>query len=315
MLRKITAVSILALAAPTVAPSVAMAEVTFDGAFTAGYTFGNIDNANIDLHAGEFMFEGDIGFGGGFEVGFDANFTLGQATAGGTDVDIDISRLQLAPRYNFGAFYVGGYFQNTSVDVGIAPPFALSLDMDSYGGFVGYATANYWTEFYYGQSEINTGNTDVDDIGIAGGYRFGSSMEVFGHYAMSTVDTGGGDIEVMAAALGAQYGFKNGLSVFGSLGYAEVDDTGGGFDGDATEVSLGVAYGMARNSAFPVTVSAEVARREFDGNAFGNDEMTTVRLGVTVPFGNASTLPLNSSARIARGDYRSAISELVGSAF
>ncbi len=312
MLRKITAVSILALAAPTVA----MAEVTFDGAFTAGYSFGNIDNANIDLHAGEFMFEGDIGFGGGFEVGFDANFTLGQASSGSTDVDIDISRLQLAPRYNFGAFYVGGYYQNTSVDVGIAPPFALSLDMDSYGGFVGYESANYWAEVYYGQSEINTGNTDVDDVGVAGGYRFHSNMEIFGHYAMSTVDTGGGDIDVMAVAIGAQYGFKGGLSVFGSLGHAEVDSNGGGGpDGTAKEVSLGVAYGLSRNSSFPVTVSAEVARRKFDGATFGNDEMTTVRLGVTVPFGNASTLPLNSSARIARGDYRSAITELVGSAF
>ncbi|MEM7242428.1 MAG: porin [Pseudomonadota bacterium] len=302
--------------------------VAFDGAITLGYSFNSIDGipgTSLDLNGPSIDIDGDLKFSDWFEVGLGFGYSSGDLSVSGLPIDLNVDLISFAiePVYKFdGGFYVGGYYRNGDLDLGIAGPITVGLDTYSYGLFGGYDFGPGDVEVFLGRSEGATSgipiglDVDVKDLGISASYEIRPNLEVFGSYLYTDIDAAGTGFPITAISLGLDYAHSDRLSFYGALGRSDIalTDIGAPSDVDATGLTLGVSYDLSTNAGVPIILSLELSRTKIDGGALLGGiepEVDRIALGVTIPFGGKSNAkPLNSNTRTARGDYRSAIAAI-----
>lgn len=317
MFKYLSAAGLIALAAAPAANAAQDGGAMFSGTFSFGYSsssdvLGSTLPPGADINAFYLGMASDVVFSPRFELGFDVEAIMGEASSGGTTVDVDILRLGIEPRINLSNdLYAGFYYHLHDLDVGIAPlPITFGVDLVSYGVFGGYDNGNWYAELFYGMSDTDPGlpaGVDLTDYGLRAGYQVSPSFDIFGSWAVTNVDTPGGSADLSVVAIGAEYAFQNGIGVYGTASMLNLS-LPGPTDPDATQLALGVTYDLQNSGAtMPIILNAQVAHTEFSAGAISDDH-TTFGVGVTVPIGGGSTSPLNASTRGARGDYRVAIS-------
>ncbi len=307
--------SALALAVPAHANE--PGGLAFNGTFTLGYSsasdvLGTTAPPGVDLDAFYIGLSSDVIFSPRFELGFDVEAIMGEASSGGTTANVDVIRLGVEPRVNIAnGIYAGAYYHMHDIDLSIAPlPITFGVDLESYGIFGGYDNGTWYAEAWYGMSDTDPGlpaGVDLTDYGIRGGYGISPSFDLFGSYAVTDIDTTGGDAEFSIFSIGGEYGFDHGLSVYGTASLLNLS-LPGPTDPEATQIALGVTFDLQSvGSSQPVILSAEVAHNDFSAGAISDDHVSFA-VGVTVPIGGGSSSPLNASTRTARGDYRVPVS-------
>ncbi len=309
----------IVFAAICVLPSATLAQdAGIDAAVTLGYSFGDI--ADVDYSAVSLGFASDIRLTSAFSVGMDFDLQATDLDVSGLDPELDVMRLSVEPRYDFGkGLYAGLYYQNSDIDISADAlgPIEIGLELNSFGVFGGIDNGTWGAEAYYGRSDTDpelSDDIEITDFGLSGFYAASENVEIFGSYQSTNIDAGSGapEIDLDLIAVGGSYAFQNGLMTYGTIGRITLGDSSDTFDASITEVALGVTYSLeSMGTPVPAVLGFEAAKRDFDidfGGGSQSESGMNYTFSLTIPLGKAPAQPLNSSARIARGDVRTVLS-------
>lgn len=288
-------------------PCAAAAQSTPSVSAALSFSTSAINSDSADTRQTAFNFVSDIAFSDAISLGFDADY--GRVTAGGSDVNFDLTRLQLEPTYHFGnGAYVGAYVQRATTAISI-----ISISLDSTGAFAGYDAGTWAVDGYIGNTvpDTNMGGNAVPSLRNTGAtvtLRPAENLELFAHAAQSNGGAGSENFidDVKLLSLGGQYNLNNGITVYAATQRMEVSNSGM----PLRQTALGAGFELARlNANMPGTVTLEVARNSAEGT--GDSMVTTI--GWIMPIGKAKAAPLSGIARTARGGIRGAFVAGAGS--
>lgn len=293
----------------------------FNGTATLSYSINNNDLADYDSL--NLSLDSEIVFSQNFMVGFDIDAAMLGVDTGaliGSDIDVDWSRFAVEPTYNFGnGFSAAVYYQSFEVDISAAaiPVINIGTDIESYGLAGRYDGQNWYVGAYFGQSDTDPGlgplGVDIDDYGINAGVSLANGLNLYGQYAVTSVDFGPADVDFDLFAIGADYTFNNGVMLYGSVSQLSVDIPIPGANLDPTQFTIGAAYDLSTlGGGLPAMAHIELAHTDLDlplalPPGF-DDNVTKVSFGITFALGGGEIdVPLDSGARLATGEIRSAL--------
>ncbi|MGI3165509.1 hypothetical protein [Pseudooceanicola sp. 200-1SW] len=287
----------------------AAAQISFDGAVTLGYAWGEgkgqLDGAP-DINAPTLDVAGTLSFGNGFDLGM--GLTVGTLDIDGVSTDLDLSYVGLTPTYTFSnGAYVGVYAERTKLDLGFADASATS-----FGLLGGYTTGAMDVSAFIGQTETDPdlpSGVDVTDWGVSGTYLVSEDLLVGGGLARSRLDMSGTEIDMDMLKIGAAYDY-NGFTVFGGGAFGSVEVV------DVTILGVGVAYDMSSMINMPLSASVEYTSNEID--MLGTDGGYDVwKFGLTFPLGDKSgpVVPQNSVAAGAFDPRSNSLLDAINTAF
>lgn len=305
----LTRITLSALAGIGLTSTVASAETAnsprVDGAIHFSVGAGKVSDEFFDADASslKFSLEGNVHLSERFKIGFDVSHNkLTLSDAMDFDIDIKSTRLNIEPTYSFGnGAYAGLYLQDTTFAL-----FSSSLDLESYGAFVGYASDRFSIEGYAGKTTLDaffgpSGSVGADNVGFIGTLKPTENLEFFAHYSLANIDdiVGlSGDVSI--ASIGAEYGFGSGWAVFGAFSSSEID----GSADPIRQTSIGVSYDLAQ-SGMPGVISVDWSSTDY---GLGGLDQSMVSLGWTIPLGGTSAAPHTCTMNNARGKNRAALS-------
>lgn len=285
-------------------PCAAVAQSTPTVNATLSFSTALIQNA--------FNLVSDFAINDTFSLGFDADY--GRVGAANTNVNFDLTRLQLEPTVHFGnGAYVGAYFQRATAAISV-----ISVSLDSAGVFAGYDGGAWAIDGYVGNTTPDVSMNDdavpsLRNTGVTVTVRPAENLELFAHGARTSDSEGGfgfgegsfgGNVDL--SAFGGQFTLNNGVTVYAATQRFQTGDSGTAL----RQTALGAGFDLSRlNDNLPGTVTVEVAR---NSDAFSNDSTVTT-LGWVLPIGKAKAAPLSSIARTARGGIRGAFVAGAGS--
>lgn len=303
-----TRITLSALAGISLTSSIVSAETAassfVDGTIHFAVGSGTLgdDFFDADARSLKFSLEGNVHLSEQFKIGIDVSHSkLTISDAMDFDVDIKSTRLNIMPTYSFGnGAYAGLYLQDNNLAV-----FNSSLDLESYGAFVGYSGDKFSLEGYTGKTSLNavfgpSGSVGASNVGVIGTLQPAENLHIFAHYSLANIDdiVGlGGDVSI--AAVGAEYGFGSGWAMFAAFSSSEIDSSAD----PIRQTSLGVSYDLAL-SGIPGVIALDWSRTDY---GFGGVEQSMVSLGWTIPLGGAAAAPQTCTMNNARGKNRAAL--------
>lgn len=288
------------------APVAAVANNTFSGTLTAGYSFGNasIDGGGPSVNVNTASLQGDLNLRFSDRFDADLGFTMLMVNPDLGPVDANLMAIDAAVTYRFdGGWRAGLYFENGDLDINNAGRLSLiSPEHQAYGVSFGYDAADWQVTGFIGGTRIDPLDelTDYDILsyGLNATYTVNDQFTVGGHITRSNIDIGSASTNAMSFGVGAFYDINEQFTVYGGLSRVGFDDFG--FDVDLTAYSLGLAYTLSGESALPATFSLELVRNDLSLSSSGpngSGKLDEIRFGVSIPLGNTTARrPLNSHA-------------------
>ncbi|MBY5971874.1 hypothetical protein KUV28_05935 [Ferrimonas balearica] len=287
----------------------AAAQITFDGAMTLGYAWGDAKGAlsgGPDIDGFTMDMGGTFSFGGPVDLGVSLSLAMPDIEDAGTDVIL--SNFSLTPTYDFGSgLYAGVYVEHSLLELDYG-----DASLTSYGVIGGYAAGPYDVSGYIGQSETDpdlASGADVTDWGVSGTYLASSDLMVGGGIARSRLDVSGTEYDLDMLKVGAAYAY-NEFTFFSGAAIGSVETV------DVNLIGLGVAYDLTSTINFPLSASLEYNSSELD--MMGTDGGYDVwKFGITLPMGNKSgpVVPQNSIAAGAFDPRANTLVDAIDTAF
>lgn len=282
----------------TIASAETASSVGMDGTFHFSLGTGTLrDEVNdIDERSLRFSFEGNLNLSEKFKIGIDISHSkMELIEAGVPNFDLDFTRFSVMPTYYFeNGVLAGVYVQDASASIT-----NFSLNLESYGAFVGYSDNKFSVEGYAGKTDTDTfpEGVDGDNVGIIGTFMPAENLQIFGHYSREKYSAG--ILDISLSAIGAEYKFESGWSVFGAFSAIDIANS----PVSVRQTSIGVSYDLAQHG-MPGIVSLDWNDTDF--GVLGLDQKI-VSLGWTIPFGGAAAAPQTCTMSNARGKNRSAL--------
>lgn len=263
----------------------------FSGAATLGYSHSSVSNGGGDINSWTLDAVGDLSFGNNMTLGMVGSF--GNINPDGAG-DLNATDLGLDLRYQFtNGARIGGYVDYASLDFNPGG----SIDLTSYGVMGGYQAERFNIDLHIGVTDTSPTlipGLDWVDYGVNVGYDVSDNTRIAGHYIVSNLSVGGGDVNLTSFGIAADHHFGKGWSAYGGLSWFDIDVA----NIEMVSASVGVGYDMSQVVNVPVQLSLELARNTVNasGGGFATD-MDTIRVGVTMPLGqNTRAIPQNSAA-------------------
>lgn len=289
----------------------------YSGAFTFGYSSGQIDNGggfSEDVSAVTLHGRMQVQFPDGFRFGgrlYHLSPRVDDFMSSNDSISITGNELNAGFALPSGAWF-GVYSEQIDVTATFGSmTFPVTIGQHYYGIEGGTNIAGVAVKAFYGD-----GN-DTTSYGVSGNYTAGN-YAVGGYYTHSDVglgilDPGAPSTDLDSYGIGGVYNVSQQFAVFAGVGNTSISPPSTSDSYDILGYGIGVSYDLSSMVNLPLFASLEYSGAKFTESG-SSDEITLdgFTLSVTVPMGSGhSMVPDNSVAAAAMNPSHSAISQLV----
>lgn len=285
----------------------------YSGAFTFGYSSGQIDDGggfSEDVSAVTLHGRMQVQFPDGFRFGgrlYHLSPRMDDFMSSNDSISITGNELNAGFALPSGAWF-GVYSEQIDVTGTISSyPFPVTIGQHYYGIEGGTNIAGVAVKAFYGD-----GN-DTTSYGVSGNYTAGN-YAVGGYYTHSDLlDAWSPGIDLDSYGIGGVYSVSQQFAVFAGVGNTSMSMTGMSGSYDIMDYGIGVSYDLSSMVNLPLFASLEYSGAKMSDSGGGDDvTLDGFTLSVTVPMGSGhSMVPDNSVAAAAMNPSHSAISQLV----
>jgi hypothetical protein len=249
---------LISTAALAIALPAMVAAQALNGTATVGYGYNDVmGGANIHTPSIDGRFDYDTG--NGLHFGGDISGLRGSANSLTGKVSALVGGLNGSYRFSNG-FNVGAYGESASVNV---TGMAGDRSVNSIGLMGGYDVETAKVSAFFGNSKTRPSlpaGAKMRDYGIMGRFSASDQFTVGGSLVRSTISGGGASADLDFAGIAGAYRMGQSVTVFGGLTDSNLNTLG-----SVTTFGLGASFDLSTHMSEGTNVSVEIARSNVTG--------------------------------------------------